>query len=140
MTWLEYGIAALITLSDYNLVLKLTSSKISSLYALPFVAFGVFLISLVGLLFSKGASALLFSKQGVWMAVATGGLWGIGQIFYFWMFSKGAPFSVGLPFILGGLALMSTIIGLFILKEPFSLMKILGVIVIFIGLFILSRG
>ena len=140
MDWLSFGIAALVALSGYNFVLKLTSPKISSLYALPFVALGVLLVSLVGLLFTRNANGLIFSKQGMWMAMITGGLWGVGQIFYFWMFSKGAPFSVGLPFIVGGLAAMSAIVGIVILKEPFSLTKIVGVIVIFVGLFTLSRG
>jgi len=74
------------------------------------------------------------------LSVATGALWGVGQIFYFWMFSKGAPFSVGLPFIVGGLAALGAIVGMTVLKEPFSLVKVAGVVVIFLGLFILSRG
>lgn len=134
------GITALVALSGYNLVLKLTSAKISSLYALPFVAFGVLLVSMIGLLFSHSAGELTFSKQGVWFAIATGALWGVGQIFYFWMFSKGAPFSVGLPFIVGGLAVAGAIIGMTLLREPFNLTKVAGVIVIFLGLLILSRG
>jgi len=140
MDWISFALAALLALSGYNLVLKITSTKISSLYALPLVALGVFIVSLLGLLLSRNLEGLSYTRQGLWLSVATGALWGVGQIFYFWMFSKGAPFSVGLPFIVGGLAALGAIVGMTVLKEPFSLVKVAGVVVIFLGLFILSRG
>lgn len=142
MTWLVTALLATIGLSSYNFVLKLSSSKISSFYALPFLATGAFIVGLLGLVFAKVSSleGLLFTKQGALYALVTGILWGIGEVFFFLMFSKGTPLSVGLPLVIGGLVVIGSVLGVVLLKEPVSAAKIAGICAILLGYVILSKS
>ncbi|MBP7859774.1 hypothetical protein KA001_02340 [Patescibacteria group bacterium] len=142
MGWLNFGIIALILLTAYNLVSKLFSSRISSLYALPFISLGVFIAALISLFVIKFGNIpnLIFSKEGSLLAILAGLLWGLGGIFYFFMFSKGVPLSVGLPFTVGGLTLLGSIVGILLLHEQISAIKILGICLLMTSLFLISKS
>ena len=88
MIWIFVGIIAILLLSFYNLVAKLFSSEISSLYAIPFVSLGVFIAGMISILTTKVISIenLKFSINGAALAIFAGLLWGLGGIFYFLMF------------------------------------------------------
>lgn len=142
MNWQLTAIATIAVFSFYNFLQKLVSSRINAVLALPFVAGGVFLASLLGLLFSRLLSQnnSLFTRQGATYAFLAGALWGVGQIFFLLMFSKGAPLSVGLPLVVGGLSVIGSILGIIILKEPVSFLKFFSIGLIVFGLVLLSRS
>ena len=105
MSWITTGLISIVFLTSYNLLSKLFSSKINPLYALPFVAIGVTISSLISLGIAKlgTTEGLIFTRSGAFLASVGGLLWGFGNIFFFLMFSKGAPLSVGIPFVVGAL-------------------------------------
>ena len=82
---------------------------------------------------------LVFTRNGALLASLGGLLWGLGGIFFFLMFTKGAPLSVGLPFVVGGLTITGAVLGVVLLNEPINFLRILSVVVLFVGLVILSR-
>ncbi len=142
MNWFVAGLIAVSFLTAYNFISKLFSSKISSLYAIPFVAIGVLVAALVSYVLTRTIhfENLVFSKNGALLAMLGGLLWGLSGIFYFLMFAKGAPLSVGLPFVVGSITIMGTILGVLFLREPLATMKIAGTISLFVGLVLLSRA
>lgn len=142
MNWFTSAIIAILFLSFYNFILKVASSKISSIHALPFIAGGVFVASLIGLTLSKVSSLnnLQYTKHGALYAVFAGLFWGLGIIFAVLMYSKNTPLSIGLPLITGGLAIIGSILGILFLKEPVTALKVFGVVVTLVGLIILSKA
>lgn len=82
---------------------------------------------------------LVFTRNGALLASLGGLLWGLGGIFFL-MFTKGAPLSVGLPFFVGGLTITGAVLGVVLLNEPINFLRILSVVVLFVGLVILSRA
>lgn len=140
MNWLTSAVLAILGLASYNFVLKLTSSKISVFYGLPIIGLGVLISSLLGLIFVKLSNSqnLQFSTNGLFLALLTGFLWGIGEIFFFLMFSLNAPLSVGLPLVVGSISILGALAGIVFLGEPLTILKTVAIILISVGLALLN--
>ncbi|MDB6029408.1 MAG: protein of unknown function transrane [Verrucomicrobiales bacterium] len=78
------------------------------------------------------------SASGVWFSVATGICVGIGTIFFFLLFQKGAPLSAAPVILAVGCAIMA-IAGIVWFKEPPTWQRILGIGLSLAGLFLLRR-
>ena len=81
-----------------------------------------------------------FSKSSLIIPIAAGIFTGIAEIFYILMFQKNAPISIGNPLVVGGTTIIAVVLGIIILKEPLTSVKIVGIIFTLIGLAILSKN
>jgi len=140
MNWIVSALLAILGLASYNFVLKITSTKISVFYGIPLIGLGVLMSSLLGLVFIKltNTNNLLFTKNGLLMALLTGFLWGIGEIFFFLMFSLKAPLSVGLPLVVGSISILGALAGVIFLGESLTALKAFAILIISLGLILLN--
>jgi transporter family protein len=77
-----------------------------------------------------------FTSPGVWYSVVTGICVGAGTILFFLLFQKGGPLSA-VPMVLAGGSALMALVGIFLLKEPASWPRLLGIIFALVGLFLL---
>jgi transporter family protein len=68
--------------------------------------------------------------------VLTGICVGAGTILFFLLFQKGGPLSA-VPMVLAGGAALMAVVGILFFKEPASLLRLIGVALALVGLFLL---
>src|SRR6266536_1640073 len=78
------------------------------------------------------------SGEGIFYSVLTGICVGAGTIAFFLLFQKGGPLS-SVPAILAGGAAIMAIAGILIFNEAVSWLRLLGVTLAIVGLFLLRR-
>src|SRR5439155_14257111 len=76
------------------------------------------------------------SAPGVWYSVVTGICVGTGTILFFLLFQKGGPLSA-VPMVLAGGAALMAVVGILFFKEPASIIRLLGIAMALVGLFLL---
>ncbi len=76
------------------------------------------------------------TKDGVLYSVLTGICVGAGTVMFFLLFQKGGPLSA-VPMVLAGGAALMAVAGILLFKEPASLVRVSGIILSLLGLFLL---
>jgi transporter family protein len=76
------------------------------------------------------------STEGVFYSVLTGICVGAGTVIFFLLFQKGGPLSA-VPMVLAGGAALMAIVGILFLKEPAGLIRLSGILLSLLGLFLL---
>jgi transporter family protein len=72
----------------------------------------------------------------VFYSVLTGICVGAGTVMFFLLFQKGGPLSA-VPMVLAGGAALMAIVGILFLKEPAGLIRLSGILLSLLGLFLL---
>lgn len=140
MNWLTFGFLAAGCFGFYNVFIKLSADKLSPTIALMFIAGTSFIIAVVAtIIFKLTGQDLVINKNALIFPILAGVSTGIAEIFYLFMYSKNAPVSIGTPFVLAGTMLVAVLFGALILKEGLPAIKIAGIVITIVGLFILSR-
>jgi transporter family protein len=141
MNWLSFAILASLSFGFYNFFVKLSADKLSPTIALMFIAGTSFLVAAISTLFFKlTGHNLSISKNAIMFPILAGLFTGMAEIFYLFMFSKNTQISIGHPLVVGGTITITVLLGLIILKEGVSAIKIAGIILTIIGLIFLSRS
>lgn len=141
MNWITFAILSSTCFGFYNLFAKISADKLSPTIALMFMATASFTIALIWTLFLKFTGHnLTITKSTLIFPIIAWLLTGVAEIFYLIMFSKNTPVSIGTPFVLSATLLITTILGILILKEGITTIKITGIIITLIGLIILTRS
>ncbi len=136
--WILYAVGAAVLYGLHQVFTKLASPHIGDgvggfvVEATAALTIAVYLIGLR--LVGKWDQGI--STQGVVYSAATGLCVGVGTIFFFLLFQKGGPLSA-VPAILAGGAALMALIGIFVFKEPAHGMRLLGVCLSIVGLFLL---
>ncbi len=137
-TWFWYAVGAAVLYGAHQVFTKLAAEKISDGLG-GFVVEGsaalTILVYLAWLRFS-GTWNQTSSAPGVFWSVLTGICVGVGTIFFFVLFQKGGPLSA-VPMILAGGAALMAVVGIAFFKEPASALRLLGITMALIGLFLL---
>lgn len=125
----------------YNVFIKLSSEYIQPVLGavvLQFVA--AFLGS--GLLFymHRTGTPLHSSARGIWLAVAAGVAIGLVEILTFVVFGRGIPVAVGNPLIIGGSLLVTTSLGIALLREVLNPLQLVAIVLIVAGVALLAVG
>jgi len=103
MNWTPYLFLSIISLVTYNLLQKISASKIGTLSAIPFLAIGIIIVTVASYTTQRFLPREeLFTYNGALLAVGVGLFWGIAQIFVYLMYKNNAPLSIGFPLLLGG--------------------------------------
>jgi uncharacterized membrane protein len=138
--WLIGSILLAIIFGFFNLFNKIAAGKISdSLGALLVESTAVFCILLLFLYLSlTGKKSADTTNQGVIFSILAGVCVGIGSVLYFFIFRSKGELSIAGPVVWGGSLLVMAVAGILLLKEPFSIQKLLGIALSLIGLFLLA--
>jgi uncharacterized membrane protein len=139
MNPLYYAILAAISFALWTTFHKLAAPHINQ-------TLGAVLVSFVAVIL--GSFFILAKQQNVLSSWNNTGLFFIFlaglsalclDIFVLQAYAKGLEISVGGPIIIGGSLAIAILIGIVFLGETFSLLKFLGIALIFFGAIILSR-
>lgn len=135
-----YPVLATIFFAGALIFIKLTTTKISPFLANVFFVATAIIVQLSALLYAKLKGVNLFAtSQGIKISLIGGIFIGLYTIFLFLTFSK---FGVtkATPFIYIGALSLVFIFGAIFLKETLTSLKILGLLLSFIGLFLLFKN
>jgi bacterial/archaeal transporter family protein len=136
--WFWYAIVAAVLYGLHQVFTKLASDRIGD-------GLGGFIVELTAALvialyliylrfFSEWKQAA--SSKGVFYSVLTGICVGAGTVMFFLLFQKGGPLSA-VPMVLAGGAALMAVVGILFLKEPASLIRVSGIVLSLLGLFLL---
>lgn len=136
--WFWYAIAAAVLYGLHQVFTKLASAHIGDGlggFVVEITAafiIGVYLIYLR--FFSQWNQPV--TARGVIYSVLTGLCVGAGTVAFFLLFQKGGPLSA-VPMVLAGGAALMAVAGILFFKEPATLIRISGIALSLIGLFLL---
>lgn len=138
--WFWYAIGAAVLYGLHQVFTKLAADRIGEgiggfvVEAVAALTIGAYLIWLWG----SGRWSQPITESGVFYSALTGVCVGAGTILFFLLFQKGGPLSA-VPMILAGGAALVAIVGILVFREPASLLRLLGIVLAIIGLFLLKK-
>ncbi|MBI4250692.1 hypothetical protein HY622_03830, partial [Candidatus Uhrbacteria bacterium] len=119
--------------------IKVSSGHVNQVVGAVILQIVAALVGGLILIFLKMTNAPLpISQKGVLFAVGAGIAIGIAEIGSFFLFSKGVPVSVGMPIIVGGSIVTTTLLGALFLKESLTVLHLIAIALTIIGVGILS--
>lgn len=136
--WFYYAVGAAILYGLHQIFTKLAADRISDGlggFVVEATAALTILVYLAWLRFA-GTWNQTASGPGVFYSVLTGICVGVGTILFFLLFQKGGPLS-SVPMILAGGAALMAVVGILFFKEPAPLLRLLGIALALVGLFLL---
>src|SRR5690606_24885729 len=104
-----------------------------------------FVAALIGLgilsyLYVTTPTALIVSSRGVLLSVLAGVAIGMVEILSFFIYGRGMAVAIGNPLIVGGSLLVTTGVGLGLLREHLSPPQLIAVGLIILGIALLAWG
>ena len=136
--WFHYAVGAALLYGLHQIFTKLAADRISDGLG-GFVVEATAALTILGYLGwlrFAGTWNQTSSSAGVFYSVLTGICVGAGTILFFLLFQKGGPLS-SVPMILAGGAALMAVAGILFFKEPVSLLRLLGIGMALVGLFLL---
>jgi uncharacterized membrane protein len=119
-------IAAMVTLGFADFATKQASGRLSPALGTLIYAATATVPALIWTMWSRASAPLVVSRSGVMWAVLTGLAFSVFAGLLFFLFSQGVNLSAGTPLIrLGGIALAG-LLGMIVLREPFSFQSLAG--------------
>ena len=120
MRWLPYALLCAIFLASADFFVKLASNKISSSMGMFVYGITTFTIGLVWVVYVKlTKQPLLITQQGLFYSIAVGIAFGAVTILLYLTFAR-VSVSVGSPTIRMISILIASLLGIFLLNEPFT--------------------
>jgi uncharacterized membrane protein len=138
--WFTGSILLAIIFGFFNIFNKIAAGKVSdSLGALLVESTAVLCILLFFIYLNlSGKKSVETTSQGIIFSILAGICVGIGSVLYFFIFRSKGELSIAGPIVWGGTLLVMAIAGILLLREPFSIQKLLGIALSLIGLFLLA--
>jgi transporter family protein len=136
--WFWYAIAAAVLYGLHQVFTKLASERIGDGLGGFVVELTAALIIAVYLVYLKFFSEWKqpITTRGVFYSVLTGLCVGAGTVAFFLLFQKGGPLSA-VPMVLAGGAAIMAVVGILFFKEPATLIRVSGIVLSLLGLFLL---
>ncbi len=136
--WFWYAIAAAVLYGLHQVFTKLASERIGDGvggFVVEITAAFIIALYLVYLkFFSEWTQPV--TTRGVFFSILTGLCVGAGTVAFFLLFQKGGPLSA-VPMVLAGGAALMAVVGILFSKEPATLIRLSGIALSLIGLFLL---
>jgi len=135
LTYLLIAVAA-IMFGLYNVFIKLSSDHIQAVFGAVVLQFVAAFMGLAWLLYLQTAQAgpLQFNSRGLALAALAGVAIGLVEILTFFVYGRGLPVAVGNPLIIGGSLLVTTGVGVLLLREALSPLQLAAVALIAVGI------
>lgn len=139
MVYWALAVAALM-FGLYNVFIKLSSDHINPVLGAVVLQFMAAFLGLGLLLYLRGTgdAVLKVSSRGVWLAVLAGIAIGLVEILSFFVYGRGVPVAVGNPLIIGGSLIITTGVGIFLLREVMNPLQLTAVGLIILGVVLLA--
>ncbi|OGD54165.1 hypothetical protein A3J78_01920 [Candidatus Beckwithbacteria bacterium RBG_13_35_6] len=139
MSWLIFALLTIIFYAGFDFFIKLSSDKIHAGLGGLIINFISTIVLLIFLLItkSKGENVFQTKSNGIIFSVIAGIVIGLATITFLKMFSAGTNLSIGVPLVRIGIVLIASFLGILVLKEPFTLKYLLGLIISLFGLYLL---
>ena len=139
MTWILIAVAALM-FGLYNVFIKLSSDHIHALLGAVVLQFVAAFMGLAWLLYLMATQSTSpnFTGRGITIAALAGIAIGLVEILTFVVYGRGLPVAVGNPLIIGGSLLVTTGVGVVVLREILSPVQLLAVGLVAAGLGLLA--
>lgn len=124
----------------YNVFIKLSADHIEPVLGAVVLQFVAAVLGLALLLWLKlgGQPGIHASARGIWLAVAAGVAIGLVEIVTFAIYARGVPVAVGNPLIIGGSLLVTTGVGVVLLREILSPVQLVAIGLVAAGLGLLA--
>lgn len=124
----------------YNVFIKLSADHIQAILGAVVLQFVAAFLGLGLLLYMKYANGLqIFSTpRGITLAVLAGVAIGLVEILTFIIYGRGVPVAVGNPLIIGGSLVVTTGIGILILRESVNPVQLAAVLMVAGGIGLLA--
>lgn len=136
-----FAVAA-ISFGLYNVFIKLSSEHINPIlgavvlqFVAAFLGLGLLLISR-----ARAAAPLVVTARGVTLAVLAGLAIGVVEILTFNIFGRGVPVAFGNPLIVGGSLIVTSLVGILLLREVITPAQVVALILITSGVVLLGIG
>jgi|SRR5688572_1962876 uncharacterized membrane protein len=137
-TTLLLFIASMVTLGFADFATKQASGRISPALGTLIYAASAMMPALAWTLWTRAHAPLVVTRSGIGWAIATGLAFGVFAGLLFFLFSHGVNLSLGVPVIrLGGIAFAAAL-GIFVLREPFSLQSLAGFVLAALGIVLIA--
>ena len=139
MSWLGFAILTIIFYAVFDFFVKLSSVKIHAGlggFIINAVS-AVVLLIFIALTKLRGEEIPNPKPGGVLYSLLAGISIGLATIVFLKMFATGVNFSIGIPFVRIGIVLLASLLGIFLLKEGFTIRYLLGFILSLAGLYLL---
>ena len=140
MHWLIPALGTILFGVGYNVLVKVTSKEIEPATASLLVVLGA-AIPIIAYLGFKFLTSSDFSKVGssaALLAIIAGISMGISTLFYFSTYVNGGKLSSALPLIMIGTVAIVSVFGIFMLKEDFGFIKVVGLGLGLISIYLLA--
>lgn len=136
--WFLYALAAALLYGLHQVFTKLASERIGDGVGGLIVEGSAALIIALYLVYLKLFSEWKqpISVRGISYSVLTGLCVGAGTVAFFLLFQKGGPLSA-VPMVLAGGAAIMAVVGILFFKEPATVVRVSGILLSLIGLFLL---
>ena len=123
----------------YNVFIKLSSDHIHAVLGAVVLQFVAAFMGLAWLLYLMATQSTSpnFTGRGITIAALAGVAIGLVEILTFVVYGRGLPVAVGNPLIIGGSLLVTTGVGVLLLREALSPLQLgaIGLIALGIGVF-----
>lgn len=131
---------AALMFGSYNVFIKLSANHINAVLGAVILQFVAAAIGLALLLYQQAGTSepLVYNRTGIGLAIGAGVAIGLVEILTFVIYGRGVPVAVGNPLIVGGSLVVTTLVGMVLLKEGASLIQIGAVFMIVAGVFALA--
>jgi len=136
--WLVYAFLTTIFYVGLDYFIKKTAGKIDDFLAAVIInVFAVLPALFVYIWLRITNKEILFSQEGLLYSVLAGVSIGIGTITFIKLFATGANLSIASPFVRIGIIIGTTLLGVFVLKESFTIRQVAGILLSISGLLLL---
>ncbi len=126
----------------YNVFIKLSSEHINPILGAVVLQFVAAFLGL-GLLIitrARAAGPLVVTGRGVTLAVLAGLAIGLVEILTFNVFGRGVPVALGNPLIVGGSLVVTSLVGILLLREVLTPAQVVALILIASGVVLMGVG
>lgn len=128
----------------YNVFIKLSAGHVNAVLGAVVLQFVAAFLGLGYLMYLHATGTLLgtlqVSGRGIGLAVAAGMAIGLVEILTFVIYGRGVAVAVGNPLIVGGSLVVTTGIGLVLLREVLQPVQIVAILLVAAGVFLLAWG
>lgn len=132
-----FAVLAAIVFGFWTVFHKLASTHINQVFGAIVVSLSAVVLGLLVLIPKLKTTQLVSDSKGVYFLIAAGVCAFLIDYFALTAYSKGLPINIGGPIIIGGSIAVAAIIG-FVLGDPVTLQKLLGLALLLVGAVVLS--
>ncbi len=134
MTYWLLALAALM-FGLYNVFIKLSADHINAVLGAVILQFVAAFLGLAVLLYLRFSTTtdIHVTNRGIFLAVLAGVAIGLVEMLTFYVYGRGIPVALGNPLIIGGSLIVTTGLGITLLREDVSATQLAAIALIILG-------